>query len=663
MTNIKLSTHILFICSILLLWGCDDMYDQPLSPSGGIVGEENTSEMYVLCEGLFNQNNSTLVRHTFTDNRTIHNYFSTINKRGLGDTANDMAMYGSKIYVVVNVSSQIEVIDFKTGKVIKQIPLLQENGSSRQPRSIAFHHNKAYVSCYDGTIARIDTVSLSIDATAQAGRNPDGICVQNNKLYVSNSGGLDIGSIGPDNRVSVFDLSSFKKIKDIIVGYNPGKIMAAHNHTVLVSCRGKQIEDGVYQLSEIDTWSDEVNYTFSENALNFAINDELIYLYDYQYSSHKSSFKVINQRTRQVVTDQFITDDTNITTPYGLFVNPFNGNVYITDAYSYNVKGDVLCFSPQGKLQYRINNIGMNPNTIIFSDKSSQSMIDPDTDDKDSPNAFANRVVEYRPAPGQYMNTTTTAYKEGFNATDVLNYATQRIKDKYLISLGAFGGYITLGFHQPILNMEGEYDFKIYGNASYNMYGTATGALGGSAEPGIVMVSRDSNENGMPDDEWFELAGSEYGTQNEIRDYEITYHHPNEPFSDITWSDNRGESGVIRRNTFHTQSSYYPQWIEEAEMTFRGTRLKDNALDENGIWVAYCYAWGYADNHPNNTEMSKFKIDWAVNKNGEKIDLDKIDFVRVYSAINQDAGNMGEISTEIMTIENLHYNESLKTTR
>ena len=187
------------------------------------------------------------------------------------------------------------------------------------------------------------------------------------------------------------------------------------------------------------------------------------------------------------------------------------------------------------------------------------------------------------------------------------------------------------------------------------MYGTSTGKPGGSAEPGIVLVSKDVNGNGLPDDEWYELAGSEYGTDTETRGYEITYHRPQSANTNVRWTDNQGKDGFILRNSFHTQASYYPAWIAENEITFRGTRLKDNAMKENGMWVGYCYAWGYADNHPNSTEMSQFKIDWAVDANGNKVMLDEINFVKIYTAVNQDAGQMGEISTEIMTVEDLHF--------
>lgn len=113
--------------------------------------------------------------------------------------------------------------------------------------------------------------------------------------------------------------------------------------------------------------------------------------------------------------------------------------------------------------------------------------------------------------------------------------------------------------------------------------------------------------------------------------------------------------GYILRNSYHNQESYYPLWIEDDEITFQGTRLKDNAVLENGLWVGYCYPWGYADNHPNTKEGSNFKIDWAVDSNGTPADLDQIDFVKIMTAVNQDAGQMGEISTEVTTIENLHF--------
>ena len=238
--------------------------------------------------------------------------------------------------------------------------------------------------------------------------------------------------------------------------------------------------------------------------------------------------------------------------------------------------------------------------------------------------------------------------------------ATEKLKKKSVISLGGFGGTITVGFHQSIRNSKGEYDFRILGNASYNQ-NTGTGALGGSAEPGIVLVSKDENGNGLPDDEWYELAGSEYNSPATTKNYTITYYRPSSPKEDVKWTDNKGNEGYVYRNDYHTTNSYYPAWIKEDQITFHGSRLKDNTVNEPREnmpehWVGYCYAWGYADNHPNGEEQCKFKIDWAVDKNGNPVVLDGINFVRIYTAaVNQNSGWMGEISTELQAVEDLHF--------
>lgn len=642
---------VLLVC-ISCVNGCDDMRDVIDKSQEEVVMESGTAELYLLSEGLFNLNNSSLMRYTFKDNKKVTDYFLRLNQRGLGDTANDMAIYGSKLYVVVNVSSQVEVIDLLSGKSIKRIPMLADNGSSRQPRQIAFHKNKAYVCSFDGSVARIDTTSLTIEAVTQAGRNPDGICVQNNKLYVSNSGGLDRPNY--DNTVSVIDLASFTEIKKITVGANPGKIRGDKYGDVYVSTRG-DLTDGNYRFVRIDSQSDEVVETLQEQVLNFAIHNDMAYLYHYNYTQKTSWIKVYDVKEERVIRENFVMDGTTLNTPYGINVNPYNGNVYITDAFDYKVKGDLLCFSPQGYLQFRLTNVGINPNAVAFSDTPSKSNLD-EEETIDRLSAYACKVLEYMPAPGQFMNGSTTAYKEGFTTEQVLDYATTQLKNRSLLSLGAFGGYITVAFDHAVPNVTGSYDFKIYGNSYYNQTGR-----GGSSEPGIVLVSKDTNGNGLPDDPWYELAGSEYHSDKVVRNYEITYHRPYSPLLEVKWEDNRGNKGEIPRNAFHSTNSYYPDWVETNELTFYGTRLPDNAVNEGTSeaenWVQYPFAWGYADNHPNSSEHSQFKIDWAVDSNGNSVTLDKIDFIRIYTALNQVCGWTGETSTEISTIEDLHYNK------
>lgn len=284
---------------------------------------------------------------------------------------------------------------------------------------------------------------------------------------------------------------------------------------------------------------------------------------------------------------------------------------------------------------------------------------------------YITRVYEYRPAPGQFVNELPE-YSEG----DTEESMRQKAEDCLaynagtLVTLGGYGGYIVVGFDHTIVNRPGEYDFKVLGNAFYST--GAAGGSGGSSEPGIVMVSADVNGNGIPDDAWYELAGSEYQKPSTIKNYEITYYRPDEaktpvPGTDtsvtdstyVRWTDNQGVTGYVSKVAFHKQS-YYPQWLSDETLTFEGTRLPDNAIDESGdgsYYVLYAYDWGYADNHPNDSEKSNFNIDWAVDAEGNPVHLQGIDFIKIYTGVNQFNGWLGECSTEVAGVTDLHIEE------
>ena len=355
-------TLLLAFCLITFV-SCDDMQDK--IPDSGLPQTNEASSIYVLSEGLFNMNNSTLAKYNFGTREVFPDFFSTINKRGLGDTAGDMALYGSKLYVMVNVSSQIEVIDIHTGMSLKRIPMFDESGAERQPRHIDFYQGKAYICSFDGTVARLDTATLNIEAFVKVGLNPDGICVANNKLYVSNSGGLNYPNY--DNTVSVIDISTFKEIKKIPVSINPGVIHTDNEGDVYLVSRGDYGSNG-YKFQKISSKTDAMVKSFDDiNALNFTIHNDTAYIYNYDFSKAGSWIKVFDCKEDRLISDKFITDETVIQTPYAIDVNPTNGDVYIADACQYTVWGDVLCFDRKGKLKFRIKEIGLNPNKIIFN--------------------------------------------------------------------------------------------------------------------------------------------------------------------------------------------------------------------------------------------------------------------------------------------------------
>lgn len=268
--------------------------------------------------------------------------------------------------------------------------------------------------------------------------------------------------------------------------------------------------------------------------------------------------------------------------------------------------------------------------------------------------AYINKVYEYCPAPGQFINQYPE-YQEGDNADSMLVKASEYVVGtaKSPLSLGGFGGYIVFGFDHKIQNVKGKMDFQVLGNSFVS--NRETELYGGNSEPGIIMVSEDVNGNGLPDDPWYEIAGSEYRKSSTVKNYTVTYYRSND---NIRWKDSEGETGTIDRNEWHTQDSYYPMWLKSDSISFTGTRLANNGKNEGTetqpYYVLYIYDYGYADNQPNDSALSKIDIDWAVDADGNAANLDGIDFVKVYTGVNQKCGWLGETSTEVAGAVDLH---------
>lgn len=648
----KLFVQILSMVLVSLLASCrsDDesiVRHQEIN-TGNVSEDASTAGFYLLNEGNMGSNKATLDYYDYKSGIYHRNIFTERNPlvtKELGDVGNDLQSYGGRLYAVINCSNLVEVMDATTAKHIGEV-------SIPNCRYICFSGAYAYVSSYAGPvqlsspnirlgyIAKIDTATLTVVDTCNVGYQPEQMTIIGNKMYVANSGGYLVGKY--DNRLSVIDLTSFKLERNIAVGINLHHITADEMGRIYVSSRGNYTG----KSSQIYTYDTN---TGNVDSLNIACSQmvrsgDSLWIISSDYSKLTSdtriAYTIYDMKQRKVVNNAFIADgtDKNIATPYGLAVNRQQKEFYVTDAGDYVTPGHLYCFGFDGKCRWSVTT-GDIPAHFAFVGTPLENSDTPQPEPTVKHSAMCSKVYEFIAAPGQFIN-------EGYNATtmdEACNYAMDRFQQQAYVSLGAFGGSIVVGFDHHVRN-NGGYDLDIVGNA-----------YDGNSEPGVVWVMRDDNGDGLPNDTWYELAGSEYGTDNETPDYAVTYYRPSTPNGDISWTDNQGGSGTIDHNTFHNQC-YYPAWITADSYTLTGSRLKSQTSLVGGIWVNKGYAWGYADNFSTtdwlgmNTCHNHLRISDAVDEKGKKVNLTHIDFVKVQCAIQAKGGIIGEVSTEVVGI-------------
>ncbi len=273
-------------------------------------------------------------------------------------------------------------------------------------------------------------------------------------------------------------------------------------------------------------------------------------------------------------------------------------------------------------------------------------------------NAYASRVIEFLPAPGQFTNESI-----GQSTSAEKTIGTQ----DGMISLGAFGGYVIYGFDQPIVNNpQNPYgvDFSVKGNSF------AAALYGAWTEPAAVRVMQDKNGDGIPNDgEWYELAGSDYYMSSTQKNVKMTYYNPhyNERYT-VPWKKDNGETGALLSNAFHSHS-YYPDPFDfgcnRDSVTYEGSIIKSSLDMSTPSYIEFYRApfFGYCDNRGNSSDLTDpqnpyfadgkgsaadgFDLSWAVDKDGQHVDIDSVDFVKIYTGGFANAGWLGEWSSEV----------------
>lgn len=307
----------------------------------------------VLCESGLGSGTSTLTYYDSTSNKLDKDYFKTVNGYDLGSSANDMERYGNKIYITVtgfqgqDKVSAVEVLDANTFKSLARISFGDGTASPFRPRNVAFAGAKAYVSCYDGNVRRIDTATLKIDGTAFTDGAQEELTVSGNSLYVTNSDNFQFTyPNSPHDRVSVIDLSTFTKKTDITVAFNPNRIVTAGNGNVYVGCWGN-FSTVAGALVHIDPATNTALTPFAtDNPSTMTVDGDAIFAIP---QSADSVYTFTDSNTRGT---GFIQDLSQFSNPYFYHVSVDSKAhvIYIADAGNFSNPGKMHVFTNTGVL-------------------------------------------------------------------------------------------------------------------------------------------------------------------------------------------------------------------------------------------------------------------------------------------------------------------------
>lgn len=367
----KILPYIYIMCVLLAACREDEVVvptEYELIPSLIHAGQQ-VKGMYLLNEGNMGSNKCTLDYVDYVQGYYVRNLYAERNPtviKELGDVGNDIQQYGSRIYVVVNCSNKIEILDARTARRIGQVNI-------PNVRYVRFHRGYAYATSYvgpvqlnnpnavQGAVYKIDTLSMKAVAKCTVGFQPDELCVLGQYIYVANSGGYMAPNY--DNTVSVIELEGFKQVEKIPVAINLHHIKADSEGKLWVTSRGdyQGIHSKMFVLSKKKGRNEmQVTDTLDIPCSNFCISGDSLYYYSTEWNNYTQknsiTYGIINTHTKQQVSNRFITDGTekDITIPYGINIHPETHDIYVTDAKNYVSSGVLHCYGKDGVRKWSV---------------------------------------------------------------------------------------------------------------------------------------------------------------------------------------------------------------------------------------------------------------------------------------------------------------------
>jgi hypothetical protein len=347
----KLSAYVLLSATLLSLSACrkDKEPDNKL--------DNTTARRVVLVnEGGFQFGNSSLSVYLPDSMQVFNDLFQSANNSALGDVAQSAIYRDSLLYVVVNNSTKVEVLNRTTfeRKATINIP-----GSS--PRYIHFISNeKAYLTeLYADKIWIFNPTTNAVTSSIKVNGWTEEMVATGTDIYVAER--TTLNGLYQAN-VLVINSASNQITKTISLVGEPNSIVKDNQNNVWVLCNSNTAKSKTAMLYKISpatqTITDSFAFASSASPSYLRVNKQANTLYYFTKGIYK-----MTTSDNALPSSAFIS--TGGKTVYALNIDPSNDDVYISDALDYSQAASISRYDKNGNLIQNFT-AGINTNQFVF---------------------------------------------------------------------------------------------------------------------------------------------------------------------------------------------------------------------------------------------------------------------------------------------------------
>lgn len=382
---------------VLCLAGCTpDTYINSNDDNGGTASGGNNGgsaiddtdlggeSLIICCEGLWQSDNGQLSFYNGKTGTLTNQWFRTINNQKLGDTPNDIIQVNDTlIAIAVNWSNIIQFIrpDGTACGATEDIPnnrRLCSDGKYLYVTSYA--HQCGAQTFTKGYVAKIDITTKKVVGTCEVGWEPEGIQYYKGKLYVANTGGYAY-SEGHDYESTIMQIDAANMAVDKVFDTGHPNLyskMSQIGQYLLVNSTGNYAD--ISGCTVVFDCESGTTTTFDKPATYNATDGKYFYTVGTNYSYTTDGYSAVTLNRIDPVTmtatdvalpEAVVTQLNQLKTPYEIYISPYTGNIYFTDASEYTSGGALYGFTKEGKPLFSKLKVYMNPGHILALPKSS----------------------------------------------------------------------------------------------------------------------------------------------------------------------------------------------------------------------------------------------------------------------------------------------------